>query len=42
MDNTIHVYKKDGLTLRFKEDTRRLYYFYLADRDEEETVLITP
>ena len=33
-DNSFHVHK-EGKILKFKEATRRLYYFDTADRDEE-------
>ena len=39
-ENCFLVHKKDRI-LRFKEASRRLYYFDTAARDEESTVLIT-
>ena len=41
MDNCFHVHKDNGKILRFQEAGRRLYFFDTADRDEEETMLIT-
>ena len=41
MDNSFHVHKDDGRILKFKEATRRLYYFDTAERDEEAHMLIT-
>ena len=40
MDKCFHVHKA-GKVLRFQEASRRLYYFDIADRDEEGTMLIT-
>ena len=40
-DNCFHVHKDNQKILRFKEATRRLYYFDTADRDETGTMLIT-
>ena len=39
-DNSFHVHK-EGKILKFKEATRRLYYFDTADRDKESTMLVT-
>ena len=39
-DNLFHVHK-EGKILKFKEATRRLYYFDTADREEESTMLVT-
>jgi len=41
LDNCFHVHKENGKILRFKEASRRLYYFDTKDRDETETLLIT-
>ena len=40
-DNCFRVHKDNEKILKFREATRRLYYFDTADRDEEETMLIT-
>ena len=41
MDNCFHVHKENGKLLKFKEATRRLYYFDTVERDEEHNVFIT-
>ena len=41
MDNCFHVHKENGKLSKFKEATRRLYYFDTVERDEEHNVLIT-
>ncbi len=41
MDNCFHVHKDGKKIMKFKEATRRLYYFDTADRDETGTMLIT-
>ena len=40
-DNCFHVHKDNKKILKFKEATRRLYYFDTADRDETGNMLIT-
>ena len=40
-DNCFHVHKDNKKILKFREATRRLYYFDTADRDEIGTMLIT-
>ena len=40
-DNCFRVHKDNGKILKFREATRRLYYFDTEDRDVEETMLIT-
>ena len=41
MDNCFHIHKDNGKLLKFKEATRRLYYFDTMKRDEEASVFIT-
>ena len=41
MDNCFQVHKGNKMILKFKEATRRLYYFDTADREETGNVLIT-
>ena len=40
-DNCFRVHKDNGKILKFREATRRLYYFDTADREVEESMFIT-
>ncbi len=41
LDNCFHIHKGNKKIMRFKEASRRLYYFDTADRDEVGNMLIT-
>lgn len=41
MDNCFHVHKDGEKIMKFKEASRRLYYFDTVDREESGTMLIT-
>ena len=40
-DNCFHVHKDNKKILKFREATRRLYYFDTAEQDDTGTMLIT-